>query len=63
MYHVIGLDRTVRSGSPLVLSAAQSFDEDAPETNNLKYSWTCKKCLCDWLVFAATNAKFHFCRH
>ena len=55
--HVVGLDRTVAIGGPLVLSAAQSFDEDAPETNNLKYSWTCKSktSLFDWLVCAATN--------
>ena len=47
---VAGVDRTVATASPLVLSAAKSFDEDVDygngDTHNLQYSWACKKGLC-----------------
>ena len=43
------MDRTVTTASSLVLSAAQSFDEDVDyadnEKDNLEFSWACK-CVC-----------------
>ena len=48
-----GMDRTMGSASSLVLSAADSFDEDvnydAGESDNLQYSWTCKECVCVYM--------------
>ena len=45
--NVPGMDRTVTAGSPLKLSAAESFDEDVRgKSNNLQYNWTCKECAC-----------------